>query len=206
MDSRIQSILDALLIAERLEATGYAQGLESGVLDSLSTRELSYFRAAVSEEYSHAIALEKLGASVAAQPFYFPPGTFNYREKFLEVLLGLEDVGISAYSAAIYQFSKNLRAPRLALYAAQILGIEAEHRVLIRDTQGQEPPNNLCFEVVTSLSVAENAKALTPYLKPGQFCGESTEPAFFPDASRTRKLAGQDYCVNPRLVPGFDLR
>lgn len=139
-----------------------------------------------------------------AQPFYLPPGTFNDREKFLEVLLGLEDVGISAYSAAIYQFSKNFRAPRLALYVAQILGIETEPRVLIRDTQ--EPPNNLCFEVVTSLSVAENAKALVPYLKPGQFCGESTQPTFFPNASRVRVLSGQDYCVNPRLVPGFDIR
>ncbi len=205
MASRVKAILDALLIAERLEATAYATGLESGVLDNLPDHERSYFKAAVSEEYSHAVALERLGARVSYNMFYFPPGTFRSLEKYLDVLLSLEDVGISAYSAAIYQFAGRLRAPRLAFYAARILGIEAEHRVLIRDTKGAVPPNNLCFEVVTSLSVSENAKALTPFLSPDQFCGESTEPRFFPSRERVEQLSGRDYCENPGAVPGLDL-
>lgn len=203
--SQVKAILDALLTAERLEATAYSKGLESGVLDLLPDHERSYFKAAVSEEYSHAVALERLGAHVSYRTFYFPPRTFVDREKYLDVLLSLENVGISAYSAAIYQFAGRLHAPRLALYAAKILGIEAEHRVLIRDTQGAIPPNNLCFEVVTSLSVAENAKALVPFLSPDQFCGESTGPEFFPSRERVEQLSGRDYCKNPGAVPGTDL-
>lgn len=63
------------------------QRLESGFLDPLSTRELSDFRVAVSEEYSPARPQEKPGGGIPAWPFYFPQGTFNYGEQFLEVLL-----------------------------------------------------------------------------------------------------------------------
>lgn len=202
LSSEAKSILDALLIAERLEASIYAQGLESGVLDGLSDYDRSFFKANVSEEYSHAVALETLGATAPEKTFYFPLGTFRDREKYLSVALSLEEVGISAYSAAIYQFSR-MRMPEFSLYAAKILGIEAEHRVLIRVAQKDVPPNNLCFEVVTSVSVAENAKALTPFLSANQFCGESTGPICFPERERVRELAGRDYCRNPLAVPGI---
>lgn len=197
--SRI-GILDALLTAEKLEDAMYAHGLQSGVLDSLSDHDRSYFRAAVSEEYSHALVLQHLGAHVATDTFYFPAGSFDSLTKYLDVLLTLENVGISAYSAAIHRFAGRLGAPKLALVAATILGIEAEHRVLIRDVQGQTPPNDLCFEKVTSLSVAENAKALTPFLKANQFDGTSTGPVSYPSENTVVDLAGCDYCRNPSGV------
>ena len=198
--STVLSILDILLIAERLDAMS-AKGLESGLLGTLPKKEQTYFKAAVSEEYSHAELLMHLGAGAPNKAFYFPPGTFDSLGQYLKVLLSLEEAGISAYSAAIYQFAASRMAEqRLALIGARILRIEAEHRVLVRDVQDESPPHNLCFEVITSTSVRENAKVLRPFLTPDQFSGESTGPVFFPSEESVESLAGSDYCRNPSGV------
>lgn len=137
-------ILDILLIAERLEDAMYAKGLEFGLLGSLPNHEQADVKAAVSEEYSHAELLMHLGATAVNTAFYCPPGTFDSLSQYLKVLLSLEEASNSAYSAAIYQFAVSCLAERrLALVAAQILGIEAEHRVLVRAVEDECPANAL---------------------------------------------------------------
>ena len=49
--------------------------------------------------------------------------------------------------------------PKLARYAAELAGVESEHRVLGQSLAGASPPNNLGFEVfdLTSVSAIESA-------------------------------------------------
>lgn len=196
---RVLAILNALLTAEKLESALYAEGLRSGVLSSVEPDEFGYFQAGLSEEFFHARLLEDLGASIPNTRFWFPPRTFTDLSVFLNQVIFLESTGVAAYSAAIYQFAGSLRRPVLAEIGAQILGIEAEHRVLARDVAGLEPPNNLCIERVPSLSVARIAQNLTPYLSPNQFGGRSVGPIPFPNQQMVDRLVGPNACVNPGL-------
>jgi hypothetical protein len=57
----------------------------------------------------------------------------------------LENIFIGAYLGAIKAAASETNT-FIAEAAAQILGIECEHRVLIRDIAGDDPPNNRVFE------------------------------------------------------------
>ena len=50
--------------------------------------------------------------------------------------------------------------PTLARYAAELGGVEAEHRVLGQSLAGADPPNDLGFEVAEFLTVSEIEGAL----------------------------------------------
>lgn len=95
-----------------------------------------------------------VGAGVPAT-FYYPTGTFDTLENFLPVLLALETAFVGAYMTAVEEFASmaagyngfsstqanpamsgsNYTQADLILYAkvaASILGVESEHRALIR--------------------------------------------------------------------------
>jgi hypothetical protein len=57
----------------------------------------------------------------------------------------LESVFIGAYLRAI-KVAANATNSFIAEAAAQIVGIECEHRVLLRDIAGENPPNDRFFE------------------------------------------------------------
>jgi hypothetical protein len=94
------------------------------------------------------------GAGVP-QTFYYPSGTFDSLSNFLPVLLALETAFVGAYMTAVEEFASmaaahngfsatqpnpassgsNLSVGDLVLYAkvaASIMGVEAEHRALLR--------------------------------------------------------------------------
>ncbi len=151
------------------------------------------------------------GAGVP-QNFYFPTGTFSSLAGFLPVLVALETAFIGAYMTAVEEFASmaagyngfsatqanpaksgsNLAQSDLILYAkvaSSILGVESEHRALIRAiptvTLGSPtfatinvlPANNLNYEVsagltglITSVSGSTTttaAAALTPFIAAG---------------------------------------
>jgi hypothetical protein len=126
-------------------------------------------------------------AAGVPQTFYFPTGTFSSLTGFLPVLLALETAFIGAYMTAVEEFASmaagyngfsatqanpasagnNLSQASLILYAkvaSAILGVESEHRALVRGipavTLGSPnfaninliPANNSNYEITDGLT------------------------------------------------------
>jgi hypothetical protein len=148
-----------------------------------------------------------VGAGVPAS-FYFPAGTFNSLTNCLPTLLALETAFIGAYMTAVEEFASmaagyngfsatqanpaggNYTQAQLVNFAkvsSAILGVEAEHRALVRGIPSVTiaspsyagvtvlPANNENYEItdgLTGLIVnagtgATAAAALTPFLSAG---------------------------------------
>jgi hypothetical protein len=147
------------------------------------------------------------------QTFYYPTGTFSTLAGFVPILLALETAFIGAYMTAVEEFSSmaaayngfsatqtdpssstkaNLPQSSLILYAkvaSAILGVEAEHRALVRGIPNVTiaapnyaglnliPANNVNYEItdgltglITSVSGSTTttaAAALTPFIAAG---------------------------------------
>ncbi|WP_263379736.1 hypothetical protein [Granulicella paludicola] len=152
-------------------------------------------------------------AAGVPQTFYYPTGTFSSLMGFVPVLLALETAFIGAYMTAVEEFSSmaaayngfsatqkdpssttggTLSQATLILYAkvaSAILGVESEHRALVRGipsvTLGSPsyaglnliPANNLNYEItdgLTGLLVSVSGSttttagaALTPFIAAG---------------------------------------
>lgn len=151
------------------------------------------------------------GAGVP-QTFYYPSGTFSSLSGFLPVLLALEAAFVGAYMTAVEEFASmaagyngfsatqanpamsgsNLTQADLILYAkvsASIMGVEAEHRALVRGIPSVTlatpnyaninliPANNVNYEsdanltgLIVSVSGDSNttaAAALGPFISAG---------------------------------------
>jgi hypothetical protein len=152
------------------------------------------------------------GAAGIPQTFYYPTGTFSSLSGFLPVLIALETAFVGAYMTAVEEFASmaagyngfsatqanpassgsNISQADLILYAkvaASILGVESEHRALIRGIPSVTldapnfaginliPANNLNYEgtdgltgLITSVSGDTSttaAAALTPFIAAG---------------------------------------
>lgn len=158
------------------------------------------------------------GAGVP-QTFYYPTGTFSSLMGFLPVLLALETAFVGAYMTAVEEFASmaagyngfsatqanpamsgsNLTPADLILYAkvsASILGVEAEHRALVRGipsvTLGSPsfaginliPANNVNYESdasLTGLVVSVSGDASTTAAGAlGPFIAAGTNPVSVP--------------------------
>lgn len=151
-------------------------------------------------------------AAGVPQSFYYPANTFASLTNFLPVLVALETAFIGAYMTAVEEFASmaagyngfsatqanpaksgsNLAQADLILYAkvaSSILGVESEHRALVRGipsvtlgspmvgTLNLLPANNLNYEItdgltglITSVSGSTKttaAAALTPFIVAG---------------------------------------
>jgi hypothetical protein len=114
----------------------------------LNSAHRVYFQAALNQETQHLETLLSLGLSFRFSTFGFPAGTFDSAPAMLAFGERLESVFIGAYLGAVRvsaSVADSLGAA-VAELAAQILGVECEHRVLIRDIAGQNPPNDRFFE------------------------------------------------------------
>lgn len=151
-------------------------------------------------------------AAGVPQTFYFPANTFSTLSNFLPVLLALEEAFVGAYMTAVEEFSSmaagyngysstqtnpaksgaNLAQSDLILYAkvaAAIMGVESEHRALVRAIPSVTlaspmyaninviPANNLNYESDAGLTGLLNsvsgdktttaAAALGPFISSG---------------------------------------
>jgi hypothetical protein len=125
---------------------GVAADLAKGTLLNSSHRE--YFEAALNQEASHLATLLSLDLSFPFSTFAFPAGTFKSAKTMLAIGEQLEDVFIGAYLGAIKTGASTGTGlgAFVAEAAAQILGVECAHRVLIRDIAGEDPPNDRFYE------------------------------------------------------------
>jgi hypothetical protein len=170
----VQDILNIAATAENLAITFYYQALRSEFLpDVHSTANLNYFQAALSQEYEHLMFLEQAGGTPLATQFYFPDNMFSHENVFFPTASTLEDYFISAYIAATLDFSGAYSSgittanPTLIGVAAQIAGVESEHRALLRVAYNQNPPNNRIVESALLTSVQGAVGPLTPFLSSG---------------------------------------
>jgi hypothetical protein len=125
---------------------GVSADLAKGTLLNSAHRE--YFKAARNQEASHLATLLGLDLSFPFTTFSFPAGTFRSAPAMLAMGEQLERVFIGAYLGAIKvaaTVSGDLGV-FVAEAAGQILGVECEHRVLIRDIAGEDPPNDRFYE------------------------------------------------------------
>jgi len=122
---------------------GVASDLAKGTL--LNSAHRTYFQAARNQEDTHRSVLQSLGLDFQFSVFQFPAGTFDSAKAMLAFGEQLESVFIGAYLGAI-KVAANATNSFIAEAAAEIVGVECEHRVLIRDIAGEDPPNDRFFE------------------------------------------------------------
>ena len=146
----------AAIGAERIGIAFYGNALGTGSPYSadgdpatsvlLNSSHRGYFQAAFNQETSHLAVLKSLGLpDFPFHTFKFPAGTFATKESMLAVGAALEAIFIGAYLGAVKQ-GASLGNATVAEAAAQICGIECEHRVLINDIMGISPPNDRFYE------------------------------------------------------------
>jgi hypothetical protein len=157
-DSDVLDFGNAAVGAERIAVAFYSNALgvtspfgvpvdlAKGTLLNSGHRE--YFEAARNQEASHLATLLGLGLSFPFSTFAFPAGTFRSAKAMLAMGEQLENVFIGAYLGAIKVGASvaDSLGSFVAEAAAQIMGVECEHRVLIRDIAGEDPPNNRFYE------------------------------------------------------------
>lgn len=146
---------NAAVGAERIAVAFYANALGAssayGVASDeakgtlLNSGDRRYFQAAQQQEQAHQDTLVSLGLSFPYSVFSFPAGTFTSAPAMLAFGEHLESIFIGAYLGAIKAAASETNT-FIAEAAAQILGIECEHRALIREVAGDAVPNNRVFE------------------------------------------------------------
>lgn len=146
---------NAAVGAERIAVAFYANALgqtsQYGVASDqakgtlLSAGNRPYFTAAQNEEQVHQDTLVSLGLSFPYSVFRFPAGTFDSAKNMLAFGEQLESIFIGAYLGAIKAAAAETNT-FIAEAAAQILGVECEHRVLIRQIEKDPVPNDRTFE------------------------------------------------------------
>jgi len=154
----VLDFVNAAVGAERIGIAFYGNALGSGSPYSasgdpathtlLNQSHRGYFGAAFNQESSHLAVLLSKGGSFPFGHFAFPAGTFDNPSNMLAMGQNLESIFIGAYLGAVLAGATDGSGTGIfvAEVAAQICGIECEHRVLINDIAGVSPPNDRFYE------------------------------------------------------------
>lgn len=159
----LTALLSILATAEALGITFYYAAIQGTVFGLLATAQQWYLQAALDEERHHLAFLLDRGAALPPATYFFSPMAFSDQAEFLALLDALENAFVSAYLMAIAHFHA-LDEPLLAEIAGQIMGVEAEHRVLGRVLQGAQLPHDRGLARATFHCVDDIAAALQPFL------------------------------------------
>lgn len=211
----VRSILDTALAVEQLSTTFYYTALTTAAI--LRTRQLCggssdannpglppngnphrvrCLQAALDAEARHADVLTAAGARPRVTSFYFPATTFTrlgtsfHPNSLLGVLDQLETLSIGLYLVAVERLARLGRLD-LAQLAAELAGVEAEHRMLGRVLADIKPANNLTLEKEPFASVGEAQAALRPFLDGKGFAGGPTAPMARPSRSHVAHVVGK---------------
>jgi len=156
--SAVLDFVNAAVGAERIGIAFYGNALGAGSPYSvagdpaestlLNSSHRGYFTAAFNQESSHLAALIGSGGSFPFSHFGFPAATFDSAGSMLAMGQNLESIFIGAYLGAVKAGATDGTSLGIfvAEVAAQICGIECEHRVLINDIAGVSPPNDRFYE------------------------------------------------------------
>jgi hypothetical protein len=185
-----KKILNAAATAEALATTMYyniitaAGGIyQTGLAGNAPDR--AYLVAGYEEELNHYNFLVSAGGQPLATTFYFPTGMFTDPQVTVNTLITLEDAFIAAYLIGVRDFS----TASLKVIAAQIMGVEAEHRTL-----GRVITNDLGLTSTTGLAGAESVVA--PSATSNNLAYERTFSTALPDIDHVVSALG------PFVSPG----
>lgn len=154
----VLDFVNAAVGAERIGIAFYGNAIGMGspysVAGDPATNTLlnrshrGYFQAAFNQESSHLAALIVNGGAFPFGHFGFPSGTFGSTGPMVAMGQNLESIFIGAYLGAVKAGATDGSSLGIfvAEVAAQICGIECEHRVLINDIGGIDPPNDRFYE------------------------------------------------------------
>ena len=155
---KVVDFVNAAVGAERIGIAFYGNAIGAGSPYSVSGDAATstllndshrhYFMAAFNQETSHLAALLANGGAFPYGHFGFPAGTFGRTPSMLAMGQQLESIFIGAYLGAVKAGASDGSSLGVfvAEVAAQICGIECEHRVLINDIAAISPPNDRFYE------------------------------------------------------------
>jgi hypothetical protein len=128
-----QTILNVAATAEVLATIVNTVGWQKGLGgDAVTQRNIA---TAAREELIHYQVLKSLGASELTQRIWVPDAVFANRTNLLNTLQVGDQIFINAYLIGTRVFS-SLGNTDAAVYAAEIMGVEAVHRALARQSLG----------------------------------------------------------------------
>jgi Ferritin-like domain len=140
----VKTVGTIAVTAEALAVTYLTQVLNRPPSDTPAT-VAQVLKAADLEEYRHYRFLRGAGFKPLTTTFYLPDALFGPGVKAVAAVIELaEELFVNAYLIGITTFARAGNA-KLARYAGEILGVEAEHRALARFVQGKLP-NNRAYE------------------------------------------------------------
>ncbi len=169
----VQEILNMAATVEALTVTFYYEAVTAvdGFFTALPTSYQRYLQLTLDAEQFHYYHLiEERDATPTQEFFHFPIDCFALGQfaTFLKTLDELENAAISWYLAAIRQLGE-LEESTLATLFGQMVGVEAEHRVMGREMAQNGPPaaNDLCFERADLVCSTDITGPLASYLDGG---------------------------------------
>ncbi len=156
----IQTILNLAATAELFASTHYLAAINGDL--GLAEAQVNYLKGGFLAERDHYDLLMSLGAEPVVTEFYVPETLFSDAALFAQISEVAETAFVAAYLAATRIFSEAGETP-FAVTAAQIAGVEAEHRALVRQIAGLLP-NNLGYAQYTLNNVSDAVPVLQPFL------------------------------------------
>ena len=187
-------ILNTTLTAEHLTLSSYYTALVTPTLQNQMDRSaIDCWTAALNQELNHVRILENLGAQSPYKTFYFPAmalqslGFTSRAGTFLWMVDHLETACIAAYMRRIERYT-TLQHLDLALLAARILGVEAEHRALYRVISEDYPANNVTLEVAQFTCANDIQRVLTPYLTGRGLPGRAHRVVALPTQAQIKRV------------------
>lgn len=213
----VQDVINTILTAERVMAAFYYTGLTSrdvmrdhalsgpsadpnnpGLPPGGNPTNVRYLQAALDAEVKHAAALVDAGAVSPHAHVYFPVDTFQRlgtsgdHNGFLGMMDMLEALCEGLYIAAVQEFLR-LGQLTLAATAAEIMGVECEHRTLGRSIANVSPPNDQVLIAAPFGCIGDLDTALGPYLvgKGVHFTQGAPRAVAIPSAAQTAHVIGR---------------
>jgi len=213
----VEEVVDTLLVAEQLMTAFYYTALTSpavmrdhrlsgpsadpnnpGLPPGGTPRNVRFSQAALAAVYTPAPAGGRAAATAGRPGFYFPAATFARlgspaeEGSFLSMLDTLETMCVGVYIAAARQFLRVGR-PDLARVATQIMGVEAEHRMLGRVIGAVLPANNLTLERAPYASVSGAGEVLRPFVTDKGVAAGKTLAVAVPTTAQANRVIGRNH-------------
>lgn len=167
-DDTVDSILTTAVTAEALAVTFLTEAVKRS-RGELPASFVEVLAGANRSEFLHYQALQKAGGRPLTTRFWIPEGMYGQRmDNVFRAMEATENVFVNAYLLGITVFARE-QQPTLARYAGEILGVEAEHRVMARQArdvlerrQGRPGfvPNNRGFQTFRFRTTGEHVAEL----------------------------------------------
>jgi Bacterial SH3 domain/Ferritin-like domain len=159
-DDDLQTIINLAATAELFATTHYLAAINGDL--GLAEAQVNYLKTGFLAEQDHLDLLVSLGATPLFTEFYVPETLFSDVALFSTITEVAETTFVGAYLAATRIFTV-MGLPAFAVTTAQIAGVEAEHRALVRQIGGRVA-NNIPYAQFTLNNVSDAVPILLPFL------------------------------------------